>query len=395
MSVTAARGFRAAGVAAGLKSTGERDVALVVNDGPDDVAAAVFTTNRVFAAPVAWSRQAVADGRASAVVLNSGGANACTGPEGFADTHRTAEHTADALGVSAGDTLVCSTGLIGTRLPMTELLAGVDDASGRLSDDGGEDAARAIMTTDTVPKTVVVTVRSEDHPDDEGWTVGGMAKGAGMLAPGLATMLCVLTTDARVDAATADAALRAATAATFDRVDSDGCMSTNDTVVLLASGASGTTVDVDALTDALTEACASLARQLVADAEGASHDIAVRVVGATTVDAAVAVARSVTRSNLFKAAVFGNDPNWGRVLSAVGTVPESVAPFDAARLDVSVNGVQVCRAGGVGDDRDLVDLAASREVHVLVDLHAGDAEATVWTNDLTHDYVHENSAYSS
>jgi glutamate N-acetyltransferase / amino-acid N-acetyltransferase len=395
VSVTAARGFRAAGVAAGLKSTGERDVALVVNDGPDDVAAAVFTTNRVFAAPVAWSRQAVADGRARAVVLNSGGANACTGPEGFADTHRTAEHTADTLGVSAGDTLVCSTGLIGTRLPMTELLSGVDDASARLSDDGGEDAARAIMTTDTVPKTVVVTVRSEDDPDGEGWTVGGMVKGAGMLAPGLATMLCVLTTDARVDAGTADAALRAATAATFDRVDSDGCMSTNDTVVLLASGASGTTVDAEALTDALTEACASLARQLVADAEGASHDIAVRVVGATTVDAAVAVARSVTRSNLFKAAVFGNDPNWGRVLSAVGTVPESVAPFDAARLDVSVNGVQVCRSGGVGDDRDLVDLAASREVHVLVDLHAGDAEATVWTNDLTHDYVHENSAYSS
>ncbi|KQU00583.1 bifunctional glutamate N-acetyltransferase/amino-acid acetyltransferase ArgJ [Sanguibacter sp. Leaf3] len=391
MSVTAAQGFRAAGTAAGLKSTGKPDVALVVNDGPLDVAAAVFTSNRVVAAPVTWSRQVVADGRASAVVLNSGGANACTGPEGFLDTHRTAEHTADALGVSAGDTIVCSTGLIGVRLPMDKLLPGVDAAVTALSTDGGTDAAHAIMTTDTVAKTAVVTVETTTGT----WTVGGMAKGAGMLAPGLATMLSVITTDAVVDAATADAALRAATTATFDRVDSDGCMSTNDTVVLLASGASGQTPTLDELAAAVTEVSASLSRQLVADAEGASHDIAVEVVGAHSEDAAVAVARAVTRSNLFKAAVFGNDPNWGRVLSAVGTVPESVASFDATTLDVSINGVQVCRAGGVGEDRDLVDLAAQREVRVLVDLHAGDATATVWTNDLTHDYVHENSAYSS
>jgi len=391
VSVTAAQGFRAAGTAAGLKSTGKPDVALVVNDGPLDVAAAVFTSNRVVAAPVTWSRQVVADGRASAVVLNSGGANACTGPEGFLDTHRTAEHTADALGVSAGDTIVCSTGLIGVRLPMDRLLPGVDAAVAALSADGGIDAAQAIMTTDTVAKTAVVTVETASGT----WTVGGMAKGAGMLDPGLATMLSVITTDAAVDAPTADAALRSATTTTFDRVDSDGCMSTNDTVVLLASGASGQRPTLDELTAAVTEVSASLSRQLVADAEGASHDIAVEVVGAHSEDAAVAVARAVTRSNLFKAAVFGDDPNWGRVLSAVGTVPEAVARFDASTLDVSINGVQVCRAGGVGDDRDLVDLAAQREVRVLVDLHAGDATATVWTNDLTHDYVHENSAYSS
>lgn len=396
MSVTAAQGFRASGVVAGLKSTGKPDVAVVVNDGPLDVAAAVFTTNRVFAAPVAWSRQVVADGRATSVVLNSGGANACTGPEGFADTHRTAEHLAGALETSAGDTLVCSTGLIGERLPMDKLLAGVDDAVAQLAGNGGFLAAAAIMTTDTVPKTVALTGGSEPaEPGAPTWTVGGMAKGAGMLAPGLATMLCVLTTDAVVDSATADAALREATRLTFDRVDSDGCMSTNDTVILLASGASGLTATADELTSALTAACASLSRQLVADAEGASHDVAVEVVGAHSEDAAVAVARAVTRSNLFKAAVFGNDPNWGRVLSAVGTVPESVATFDADRLDVSINGVQVCRAGGVGEDRTLVDLAGNREVRVLIDLHAGDATATVWTNDLTHDYVHENSAYSS
>lgn len=389
MSVTSAQGFRAAGVTAGLKASGKPDLALVVNDGPLDVAVGVFTSNRVVAAPVVWSRQVVADGRARAVVLNSGGANACTGPEGFADTHRTAEHVAGLLDVSAGDVVVCSTGLIGERLPMDVLLAGADAAASGLAADGGDDAAVAIMTTDTVPKTAVAT------GPDGAWTVGGMAKGAGMLAPGLATMLCTMTTDAVVDAATADAALRAATATTFDRVDSDGCMSTNDTVVLLASGASGVAASLAELTEALTAVCAELARKLVADAEGASHDISVRVVGATSEDAAVAVARAVTRSNLFKAAIFGNDPNWGRVLSAVGTVPESVAPFDALTLDVSINGVQVCRAGGVGEDRTLVDLAADREVHVVVDLHAGPAEATVWTNDLTHDYVHENSAYST
>ena len=387
MSVTSPAGFRAAGVTAGLKPSGRPDLALVVNDGPLQVAAGVFTSNRVVAAPVVWSRQCVADGIATAVVLNSGGANACTGPDGFADTHRTAEHVATVLGISSGDVLVCSTGLIGERLPMGLLLAGVDAAAAALSVMGGPDASVAIMTTDTVAKTVLV--------EGDGWSVGGMAKGAGMLAPGLATMLVVLTTDAVVTAEQADSAMRAATRTTFDRVDSDGCMSTNDTVLLLASGASGVTATDAELTEAVTQAAALLARQLVADAEGASHDIAVTVTNAETEAAAVAVARAVTRSNLFKAAVFGNDPNWGRVLAAVGTVPVEVAAFDASTLDVAINGVLVCRAGGVGEDRALVDLAAAREVQVLVDLHAGDATATVWTNDLTHDYVHENSAYST
>ena len=392
MSITAPAGFRAAGVAAGLKATGARDVAVVVNDGPLATAAVVLTSNRVQAAPVLWTRQAVSDGAARAVVLNSGGANACTGPEGFADTHHTAEHAAAALvragdDVGAGDVLVCSTGLIGERLPMDLLLRGVDAAVATLSADGGDDAAHAIMTTDSVAKQTVVA--------RDGWSVGGMAKGAGMLAPGLATMLCVLTTDAVVDSATADAALRAATRVTFDRIDSDGCMSTNDTVTLMASGASGRKPSPDELTQALTEACADLARQLVADAEGASHDIAVTVTGATDEDAALAVARAVSRSNLFKAAIFGNDPNWGRILSAVGTVPEDVAPYDPFALDVAINGVQVCQSGWAGEPRELVDLASAREVTVVIDLHAGDASVTLWTNDLTHDYVHENSAYSS
>lgn len=391
MTVTSPQGFRAAGVAAGLKSTGRPDVALVVNEGPLDVAAGVFTSNRVVAAPVVWSRQAVADGTARAVVLNSGGANACTGPEGFADAHATAEHAAALLGTGAGEVLVCSTGLIGVRLPMDRLLGGVEHALDALDPDpavGGASAAEAIMTTDTVSKTVHVETGA-------GWSVGGMAKGAGMLAPGLATMLVVLTTDAVVDHATADAALRDATRTTFDRVDSDGCMSTNDTVLLLVSGSSGVHATRAELAEALGAASADLARKLVADAEGATHDIAVTVTGASDEAAAVEVARAVTRSNLFKAAVFGNDPNWGRVLSAVGTVPEAVAPFDPLLLDVTINGVQVCRAGGVGEPRELVDLASDREVHVEVALHAGDATATVWTNDLTYDYVHENSAYSS
>ncbi|MDO8120873.1 bifunctional glutamate N-acetyltransferase/amino-acid acetyltransferase ArgJ [Isoptericola sp. b490] len=387
MSVTAPRGFRAAGVTAGLKASGRPDLALVVNDGPDHVGAAVFTSNRVVGHPVTWSRQVVTDHVVHAVVLNSGGANVCTGPEGFLDTHRTAERVAAALDVSAGDVVVCSTGLIGERLPIDRLLAGVDVAARALRPDGGPDAATAIMTTDTVAKQAAAT--------REGWSVGGMAKGAGMLAPALATMLVVLTTDAVVDPVDADAALRVATRATFDRIDSDGCMSTSDTVVLLASGASGIAAPRDALADALTQTCASLARQLVADAEGASHDIAVRVRGAQSEGAAVAVARAVTRSNLLKAAIFGNDPNWGRVLAQVGTVPVEVAAFDADAVDVTINGVMVCRAGGVGEPRELVDLASDREVHIDVDLHAGPAEATVWTNDLTHAYVHENSAYST
>ena len=383
MSVTRPLGFRAAGVTAGLKASGRPDVALVVNDGPQHAVAAVFTTNRVEAAPVTWSRQVVADGRADAVFLNSGGANACTGAPGFQDTHRTAELVAEALDIGAGDVVVCSTGLIGERLPMDKIEDGLDLAVAALTDEGGTAAATAIMTTDTVSKQAVA--------EREGWSVGGMAKGAGMLAPALATMLVVLTTDADTEGVDLDAVLRAATAVSFDRIDSDGCMSTNDTVALLASGASGIAPGAEALTEAVTEVCLSLARQLIADAEGAHHDIAIEVRSAATVDDALEVARSVARNNLFKCAVFGDDPNWGRVLAAVGTTQ---AAFDPHTLDVSMNGVQVCRAGGVGEDRSGVDLSG-REVHVIVELHAGDETATVWTNDLTHDYVHENSAYST
>ncbi|MGH3589088.1 MAG: bifunctional glutamate N-acetyltransferase/amino-acid acetyltransferase ArgJ [Pseudonocardia sp.] len=393
MSVTAAKGFRAAGITAGLKASGTPDLALVVNDGPQHAAAAVFTSNRVVGAPVMWSRQAVKDGVARAVVLNSGAANVCTGPGGFQDSHATAEKVADELGIGAIDVLVASTGLIGVRLAAEKLLAGIPVAVGALADDeaGGVSAATAIMTTDSVPKTAVRTIETADGTV----TVGGMAKGAGMLAPALATMLCVITTDADVDAETADAALRGATRTTFDRVDSDGCMSTSDTVVLMASGASGATPDDVAFADAVTAVCADLARQLVADAEGSSHDIAITVAHATTEDAGLAVARAVSRSNLVKAAIFGNDPNWGRILSQVGTVPEEVAPFDPAELDVSVNGVMVCKAGGAHEPPEKVDLAAARDVAITIDLHAGDAEITLWTNDLTHAYVHENSAYSS
>ena len=383
MSVTGPAGFRAAGIPAGIKTGGKPDMALVVNDGPSHAVAAVFTSNRVQAAPVVWSRQVVSDGRVDAVVLNSGGANACTGPEGFGDTHRTAEHVAEVLGLSAGDVAVCSTGLIGERLPMDKLLAGVDAAAAGLTADGGAEAAHAIMTTDSVAKEALAA--------GTGYRVGGMAKGAGMLAPGLATMLVVLTTDADVDAAGLDAALRAGTRVSFDRVDSDGCMSTNDTVLLLASGAAGVQPDPAEFAATVQTVCLDLAMQLLRDAEGAAHDIAVEVVNAATEDEAVEVARSVARSNLFKCAVFGNDPNWGRILAAVGTTS---AAFDPNALDVSFNGVQVCRNGGVGEARDKVDLS-SRQVDVVIDLKSGDAHATVWTNDLTHDYVHENSAYST
>ena len=386
MSVTAPQGFRASGTTAGLKDSGKPDVAVVVNDGPDHHAAAVFTTNRVAAAPVLWSRQVLTDGRVDAVVLNSGGANAATGHPGFQDTHATAEHAALQLGISAGDVAVCSTGLIGLPLPMERLLTGVSDAVRKLDADGGADAAEAIMTTDSVPKTAV-------H-QGPGYSIGGMAKGAGMLAPGMATMLCVITTDAVVAPQQLDAALREAVRTTLNRADSDGCMSTNDTVVLMSSGASGAAPEQSDFQEGLRAVCADLARQLISDAEGAAHEITIRVVRATTEDAAEAVARAVSRSNLFKTAVFGQDPNWGRVISAVGTVPEEVAPFDAYAIDVTFNGVQVCRAAGVGEDRGLVDLSG-REVTVEIDLHAGQAEATIWTNDLTHDYVHENSAYSS
>ncbi|MCW2599622.1 MAG: arginine biosynthesis bifunctional protein ArgJ [Frankiales bacterium] len=383
MSTTHAKGFRAAGLAAGLKQSGKPDVALVVNDGPLDAAAGVFTSNRVKAAPVLWSEQVLKGGRLQAVVLNSGGANACTGAPGFQDTHATAEATAAALGTGAASVAVCSTGLIGVRLPMDKLLAGVEKAVLELADDGGAAAAEAICTTDTVRKTA-----THDGP---GFAVGGMAKGAGMLAPALATMLVVVTTDAVADSTTLDAVLREATRTTFDRVDSDGCMSTNDTVLLLSSGASGTAPAVEDLQTAVTAVCADLARQLVADAEGASKEVAVEVVHAASEADALEVARSVARNNLLKCALYGNDANWGRVLAAVGTTQ---AAFDPDQLDVTINGVMVCRAGGVGDDREGVDLTG-RECRITIDLHAGGETVTVWTNDLTTEYVHENSAYSS
>ena len=384
MSVTAARGFGAAGAVAGLKSTGAKDLALVQNYGPSQAAAAVFTSNRCKANPILWSQQVIADGTVAAIVLNSGGANCYTGARGFQVTHSTAETVAEYLGISAGDVLVCSTGLIGEQLPLDKLQNGVAAAAGSLTESGGQDAAEAIMTTDTKPKQAVFR-------SDEGWTIGGMAKGAGMLAPGLATMLVVLTTDADLPAPVLDAALRAATRVTFDRLDSDGCMSTNDQVTLMASAASAVVPAVDDFTDALTAVCRDLTLQLQADAEGASHDIAIEVVNAASERDAVTVGRAVSRSNLFKAAVFGNDPNWGRVLAAVGTTD---AAFDPYGIDVAINGVQVCRAGEPYESRDLVDLAP-RAVHVLINLHAGAETATIWTNDLTHDYVHENSAYAS
>ncbi|MFG3381564.1 MULTISPECIES: bifunctional glutamate N-acetyltransferase/amino-acid acetyltransferase ArgJ [unclassified Streptomyces] len=383
MSVTAPRGFTAAGVAAGIKDSGGPDLALVVNEGPIRAAAGVFTTNRVQAAPVRWSREVLARGRVRAVVLNSGGANACTGPGGAEDTRDTAGRAASALGCPASEVAVCSTGLIGVRLPREAVLTGVDAAAAVLSRDGGEAAARAVMTTDTVPKTAVA--------EGPGWRVGGMAKGAGMLAPGLATMLAVLTTDAEVSPGELDAALREAVRLTFDRVDSDGCMSTNDTVLLLASGASGRVPEPGAFAAAVHRVCQDLARQLVADAEGASKEIAVEVVGAASEEDAVLAARAVARSNLLKCALHGEDPNWGRVLSALGTTE---ADFDPDRVDVAVCGVWVCRDGAAGEPREKADLTG-RRLTVTVDLRAGDASAVVWTNDLTAAYVHENSAYSS
>ncbi|WP_455355125.1 bifunctional glutamate N-acetyltransferase/amino-acid acetyltransferase ArgJ [Streptomyces sp. SYSU K217416] len=384
MSVTAAQGFTAAGIAAGIKESGNPDLALVVNNGPRLAAAGVFTSNRVKAASVLWSEQVVKGGTVSAVVLNSGGANACTGPQGFQDTHATAEKAAEVLeGHSAGEIAVASTGLIGVTLPMDKLLPGIGKAAAELSPHGGEKAAIAIKTTDTVHKTAVVT--------QAGWTVGGMAKGAGMLAPGLATMLVVLTTDADLGTEVLDRALRAATRTTFDRVDSDGCMSTNDTVLLLASGASGVTPAYADFAAAVTTVCDDLARQLIGDAEGASKDIRIEVINAATEDDAVEVGRSIARNNLLKCAIHGEDPNWGRVLSAIGTTK---AAFDPDRLNVAINGIWVCKNGSVGEDRDLVDMRF-REVKITADLSAGSESAVIWANDLTADYVHENSAYSS
>jgi glutamate N-acetyltransferase/amino-acid N-acetyltransferase len=400
MSVTAPLGFRAAGVAAGLKASGERDVAVVINDGPSRAAAAVFTANRVQAAPVKWTRQVINGGRVRAVVLNSGGANACTGPLGFQDTHATAERLAAALDDSAGEIAVCSTGLIGERLPMDKLLPGVDAAAAEASRSDGVHAADAIRTTDTVVKISFRRIaggpggassRGSAAGSDGGYAIGGMAKGAGMLAPALATMLCVLTTDADLTPAELDRALRSATAVTFDRLDTDGCMSTNDTVLLLASGASGVKPDYKDFTRALTEVCADLARQLQLDAEGAAKMITIEVVGAASEEDAVTVGRSVARNNLLKCAIAGEDPNWGRVLSAIGTTD---AIFDPDRLNVAINGIWVCRHGAAGDARSKVDLRG-RDVTITVDLSAGAHSAVILTTDLTEAYVHENSAYSS
>jgi len=388
LSVTAPLGFRAAGVLAGLKQSGQPDVAVVLNDGPSRSAAAVFTTNRVQAAPVTWTRQVVKGGRVRAVVLNSGGANACTGPVGFQDTHATAEHLAAAIGArgedaSAGEIAVCSTGLIGERLPMDKLLPGVSAAVAEASRAGGLAAADAIRTTDTVVKIAFRRV--------DGYSIGGMAKGAGMLAPGLATMLCVLTTDADLEPAQLDAALRTATAVTFDRLDTDGCMSTNDTVLLMASGAAGVKPDRAEFTLALTEVCADLARQLQLDAEGANKMITIEVVGAASEADAVTAGRSVARNNLLKCAIGGEDPNWGRVISAVGTTD---AVFQPDRLNVAINGIWVCRHGAAGDERSKVDLKP-KDVTITVDLSAGPHSATILTTDLTTAYVYENSAYST
>lgn len=390
MSVTFAQGFSAAGVEAGISAVeGKKDLALVVNNGPLDMAAGVFTSNRFCAAPVQWTRKIVADGHVKAVILNSGGANACTGQPGYEQAEATAQKVAELLGASAEDVAVCSTGLIGELLPLDHVLAGADKAFAALANtaEAGAEASQAIMTTDTKPKTV-------ELEGSNGFHVGGMVKGSGMIAPQLATMLCVITTDAVVSAGQLQAALNVGVEMSFNRIDVDGCMSTNDTVLLLASGASGIEPDPDEFNDLVAQATASLARQIVGDGEGASHDIRVKVTGATTEDAALACGRAVAASNLLKCAIFGNDPNWGRIVSSLGTVPPEVAPYDSNKVTVDVNGVRICENGGAGRDRSEVDMTP-REVHIDIDLHAGKAEATVWTDDLTHEYVHINADYES
>jgi glutamate N-acetyltransferase / amino-acid N-acetyltransferase len=386
VSVTTPQGFRAAGVTAGLKPSGKPDVALVVNDGPAHAAAGVFTRNKVKAAPVLWSQQVLTTGHLRAVVLNSGGANACTGPQGFQTTHSTAERVAELLGCGAVEVAVCSTGIIGEQLPREVLLSGVDAAVKALGDDAasGRAAATAIMTTDTVAKEAA-------HADAAGWSVGGTAKGAGMIAPSMATMLVVLTTDAVVDSPVLDTALRAAVRVSFDRLDVDGSTSTNDTVLALASGASGVPADPEGFTAALTAVCRDLARQMQSDAEGVTKRVTVRVTGAATEDEAVVVARTVARDSLVKTAMFGADPNWGRIAAAAGYAD---AALDPDRLDVTINGVLLCSGGVAAGDRTAADLSGP-EVLVEVGLGLGDGEAEILTTDLSHGYVEENSAYSS
>ena len=385
MSVTAANGFRAAGVAAGIKISGGLDLALVVNDGPSRAAAGMFTRNQVKAAPVLWSAQVLTARRLRAVALNSGGANACTGPAGFQDTHGTAERVAAVLDCGAVEVAVCSTGLIGERLPLDAVLSGVDSAAAKLAatPEAGLAAATAVLTTDTVPKQATVT--------GTGWTVGGFAKGAGMVAPGLATMLCVLTTDAAVDDVTLDAVLRCVTAETFERLDIDGTCSTNDTVLLLASGASGVMPDRAEFTAAVRQVCHQLVKSLQADAEGVTKEIAITVCGAASDADAIVAARAVARDSLVKTAFFGSDANWGRIAAAVGA---STATVTADTLDIRINGLLLCQGGTVAADRAKADLSG-RGVTVEIDLHLGAGQATVLTTDLSHGYVDENSAYSS
>jgi glutamate N-acetyltransferase/amino-acid N-acetyltransferase len=391
VSVTCAQGFRAAGVAAGIKNSGNPDLALVVNDGPRFDAAGVFTRNKVKAAPVLWSEQVLATGSLHAVVLNSGGANACTGPEGFQTSHATAEKAAEVLGSDidpwgAVDVAICSTGLIGAQLPRERVLAGVELAAGALASDEGAGlaAATAVMTTDTVAK-------QSSRTDPAGWSVGGFTKGAGMIAPSMATMLSVITTDAVVDVPVLQEALRAAVRVSFDRLDIDGVMSTNDTVIVMASGASGVEADPIDLTNALTAVCKDLAAQMQADAEGVTKRITVRVSGAVTEDEAVVVARTVARDSLVKTALFGSDPNWGRIAAAVGY---SAADVNPDLLDVAVNGVLLCKGGVAAGDRGAADLSG-KEILVQVELGLGDGVAEILTTDLSHAYVEENSAYSS
>jgi glutamate N-acetyltransferase / amino-acid N-acetyltransferase len=382
LSVTFAKGFLAGSIASGLKANGKLDLTVVQNTGPSDLAAGVFTTNRAKANPVLWSMEAIKDGAARAVVLNSGGANCYTGAQGFQTTHKSAELVADALSLSAQDVLVCSTGLIGVQLDASKLYPGIEEVCGKLSPEGGSESALAIMTTDSIPKLATAEAA-------EGWRIGAMAKGAGMLAPALATMLVVITTDAVLT--DADAHLRSATKVSFDRLDSDGCTSTNDTVLLLSSGSSGVVADPAKFQELLDQVCMDLARQLIKDAEGASHEIAIEVSGAATEQDALEVGRAIARNNLFKTAIYGNDPNWGRILAAIGTTGASFDPYD---IDVEINGVRVSSKGGPDQDRSMVDLSG-REVIIKVGLNAGNAEATILTNDLTKEYVIENSEYSS
>jgi glutamate N-acetyltransferase/amino-acid N-acetyltransferase len=386
VTVTAPSGFRAAGIAAGIKTTGALDMAMVVNDGPQLHAAGVFTTNKIQAAPVLWSRQVLTTGRLRAVVLNSGGANACTGSQGFQTTHATAEKAAEVLECGAAEIAVCSTGLIGSQLPRDVVLAGVAAVAAKLADTGqsATEAATAVLTTDTRPKQGV-------YRDDDGWRIGGFAKGAGMVAPAMATLLAVLSTDASVEPAELDRALRAASSRTFEQLDFDGGTSTNDTVLLMANGASGVKVGAEELTDALTAFCTTLVDQLQADAEGATKHVTVAVRGAATEREALAVARRVARDSLVKTAFFGSDPNWGRVAMAVGNANATIDPH---RLEIAMNGVTLCRDGAVAADRRAADLSG-RDILVEIDLHVGAAAAQIRTTDLSPRYVEENSAYPS